>query len=161
MVAGSVSNEIKSPIAPGRLWKAMVKDSHNLMPKLLPDIISSIVILEGDGGVGTIRQSNFSQAIKEYSYWKDRVDAVDDQKHIFKYSVIEGGLIGKKVKSTSFELKFDAAADAGSVCKLSGEYETIEDRLPTEEETKEMIGGMIGMFKAVEGYLLANPDAYA
>ncbi|KAJ8646740.1 hypothetical protein MRB53_008488 [Persea americana] len=44
----------------GRLWKAMVKDSHNLMPKLLPDIISSIVILKGDVGVGTIRQSNFS-----------------------------------------------------------------------------------------------------
>ncbi|KAJ8646741.1 hypothetical protein MRB53_008489 [Persea americana] len=147
MVAGSVSNEIKSPIAPGRLWKAMVKDSHNLMPKLLPDIISIIVILKGDGGVGTIRQSNFSP--------------VDDQKHIFKYSVIKGGLIGKKVKSTSFELKFDAATDGGSVCKLSGEYETIEDRLPTEEETKEMIGGMIGMFKAVEGFLLANPDAYA
>ncbi|KAJ8646744.1 hypothetical protein MRB53_008492 [Persea americana] len=148
-------------ISIGRLWKAMAKDSHNLMPKLLPDIISSIVILQEDGGVGTIRQSNFSPAIKEFSYWKDRVDAVDDQKHIFKYSVIEGGLIGKKVKSTSFELKFNEATDGGSVCKLSGEYETIEDRLPTEEETKEMIGGMIGMFKAVEGYLLANPDAYA
>ncbi|KAJ8646749.1 hypothetical protein MRB53_008497 [Persea americana] len=66
-----------------------------------------------------------------------------------------------QVKSTSFELKFNEATDGGSVCKLSGEYETIEDRLPTEEETEEMIGGMIGMFKAVEGYLLANPDAYA
>lgn len=38
------------------------------------------------------------------------MDAVDDQKHVFKYSVIEGGLIGKKMKSTSFELKFEAAA---------------------------------------------------
>lgn len=47
------------------------------------------------------------------------------------------------------------------MCKLNGEFETIEDTLPTQEETKEMIGGMIGMFKAVEGYLLANPDAYA
>ena len=60
MVAGSVSNEILSAVAPERLWKAIVKDSTSLMPKLLPDLISSIVILEGDGGVGTIRKSNFS-----------------------------------------------------------------------------------------------------
>lgn len=66
-----------------------------------------------------------------------------------------------KAKSTSFELKFEAAAGGGSACKLNGEFETIEDNLPAQQETKEMIGGMIGMFKAVEGYLLANPDAYA
>lgn len=61
MVAGSVSNEILSAVAPERLWKAIVKeDSTSLMPKLLPDLISSIVIVEGDGGVGTIRKSNFS-----------------------------------------------------------------------------------------------------
>lgn len=56
MVAGTVSNEIASPVSPARLWKAIVKDSHNLMP----DIISSIASLEGDGGPGTIRQSNFT-----------------------------------------------------------------------------------------------------
>ena len=60
MVASTVSNEILSPVTPSRLWKAVVKDSHNLMPKLMPDIISSIVILEGNGGIGTIRQSNFT-----------------------------------------------------------------------------------------------------
>ncbi|KAJ8627930.1 hypothetical protein MRB53_021237 [Persea americana] len=132
MVTSTVSNEIPSPVAPSRLWKAIVKESHNLMPKLMPDIISSIVLLEGNGGVGTIRQSNFTS----------------------------GGLIGKKVKSTSFELKFEDGADGGSVCKFKGEYETIEDCLPTEDETKEMMGSMVGMFKAIEGYLIANPDVY-
>ena len=60
MVAGVVNNEIVSVVSPARLWKAIVKDSHNLMPKLMPDIILSIVVLEGSGGVGTIRQSNFT-----------------------------------------------------------------------------------------------------
>ncbi|KAJ8627932.1 hypothetical protein MRB53_021239 [Persea americana] len=160
MVVSIVSNEILSPVAPSRIWKAIAKDSHNLMPKLMPDIISSIVLLEGNGGVGTIRQSNFTSAIKDFSYWKDRVEAIDDEKRVFKYSVIEGGLIGKKVKSTSFELRFEDGADGGSVCKFKGEYEAIEDSLPTEDETKEMIGSMVGMFKAIEGYLIANPDVY-
>ncbi|RWR76674.1 major pollen allergen Bet v 1-F/I [Cinnamomum micranthum f. kanehirae] len=161
MVAGSVSNEVMSQVAPERLWKAIVKDSPNLMPKLLPELVSSIVILEGDGGVGTIRQSNFTSVAKDFTYWKDRVDAIDDQKRVFNYSVIEGGLIGKKVKSTSFELKFEPAADGGSVCKFNAKFEPMEDSLPTEEVTKEIMEGMTGMFKAIEGYLLANPGAYA
>ena len=99
-------------------------------------------------------------AIKDFSYWKDRVEAIDDEKRVFKYSVIEGGLIGKKVKSTLFELRFEDGADGGSVCKFKGEYETIEDSLQTEDETKEMMGSMVGMFKAIEGYLIANPDVY-
>ena len=99
--------------------------------------------------------------MKEFNYWKDRVDATDDQKHIFKYSVIEGGLIGKKVKSTSFELKFEPATGGGSLCKFCAEFEPIEDNLPTEDITKEIMGGMTGMFKAIEGYLLENPEAYA
>lgn len=80
---------------------------------------------------------------------------------MFRYSVIEGGLIGKKVKSTSFELKFEARTDGGSIRKLNGEYDTIEDSLPAEAETKEMMGSMVSMFKAIEGYLVANPGAYA
>ncbi|XP_058111818.1 pathogenesis-related protein STH-2-like [Magnolia sinica] len=160
MVAGTVGHEILSPISPSRLWKAMVKDSHNLMPKLMPEIISSIVILEGDGGVGTIRQSNFADAIKDFSYWKDRIDEIDDNNRLFKYSVIEGGLLGKKVKSTTFILEFKDGIDGGSICKFHGEFETVEGNLPKEEETKEMMGNMAGMFKAVEGYLLENPNAY-
>lgn len=111
--------------------------------------------------MGVILLYVYNAVIKDFSYWKDRVDAVDDENRMFKYSVIEGGLIGKKVKSTSFELKFEARADGGSICKLNGEYETIEDILPTEAEAKEMMGSMVAMFKAVEGYLVANPDAYA
>ncbi|XXG60823.1 hypothetical protein AAC387_Pa04g2638 [Persea americana] len=29
-------------------------------------------------------------AIKDFSYWKDRVDAIDEESRVFKYSVIEG-----------------------------------------------------------------------
>ncbi|RWR79583.1 major pollen allergen Bet v 1-F/I [Cinnamomum micranthum f. kanehirae] len=167
MVAGSVSNEVLSQVAPERLWKAIVKDSPSLMPKLLPELVSSIVILEGDGGVGTIRQSNFTSGNTLYigrisiSRFGFNLGPTSRMQLMINYSVIEGGLIGKKVKSTSFELKFEPATDGGSVCKLNAEFESMEDGLPTEEVTKEIMGGMTGMFKAIEGYLLANPEAYA
>ncbi|RWR93474.1 major pollen allergen Aln g 1-like protein [Cinnamomum micranthum f. kanehirae] len=80
---------------------------------------------------------------------------------VFKYSAIEGSLIGKNLKSTSFELKFEAGTSEGRVCKLKGDYEAIEASLPTKAETKEMMGTMVAMFKAAEGYLVTNPDVYA
>ncbi|XP_068636287.1 major strawberry allergen Fra a 1.08-like [Aristolochia californica] len=160
MVLGTVSNEIVSAVPVPRLWKALVKDSSSLIPKILPEVISKIAILEGDGGVGIIVHTDFNPAVKELRYWKHRVDTIDDENFVFLYSIIEGGLIGKKVKSTWFELKFEGNPDGTTSCKLLGEFDTLGKTLPLEEE-KEMMGGMVGMFKAVEGYLLANPNAYA
>lgn len=61
MVLGSIVGEYKSPIAVERLWKALICDAHNFMPKALPQVISSIDLLEGDGGVGTIKKFNFTE----------------------------------------------------------------------------------------------------
>ena len=60
MVTRTIVDEYKSPIAIERLWRAVTVDAHNLMPKILPQIISSIEILEGDGGVGTIKKFNLT-----------------------------------------------------------------------------------------------------
>ena len=46
---------------PSRIFKALILDGDNLVPKLLPQIIKSIEIVEGDGGAGTIKQMNFAE----------------------------------------------------------------------------------------------------
>ena len=53
------TKEYASPIPPSRLFKASIIDSHNLIPKLMPQGIKSIEFVEGDGGVGSIKQINF------------------------------------------------------------------------------------------------------
>lgn len=57
------SDEFTSPISPARLFKALILDSNNLIPKLMPQVIRSIEFVEGDGGVGSIRQINFQEGI--------------------------------------------------------------------------------------------------
>ena len=54
------TDEHTSIIPPSRIFKAAILDSHNLMPKLLPDAIKSIKLIKGDGGAGSIKQTNFS-----------------------------------------------------------------------------------------------------
>jgi len=47
----------------------------------------------------------------------------------------------------------------GSICRSSTKYYTIEDNEINKEEIKSDKERSVGVFKATETYLLANPDA--
>lgn len=48
-----------SSLTPERLFRALVLDGYNLIPKVAPNAVKSTEILEGDGGVGTIKKITF------------------------------------------------------------------------------------------------------
>lgn len=54
------TQEFVTPVSPARMFKALIEDSHVLVPKLVPQSVKSIEFVEGDGGVRSIRQTNFS-----------------------------------------------------------------------------------------------------
>ncbi|BFG15018.1 hypothetical protein CerSpe_012920 [Prunus speciosa] len=81
-----------SVIAPPRLFKALVLDADNLVPKIAPQAVKSAEIVEGDGGVGTIKKTSFGEG-SEYSYVKHQVDALDKDNFVYN-----GGSI---IKNTS------------------------------------------------------------
>ena len=57
----SYAEELPCPIAPARIFKALIVDSNKLLPKLLPQFIASIDVIQGDGGSGSIEQVNFTE----------------------------------------------------------------------------------------------------
>jgi len=61
-------DETTSIVAPARLYKALVTDSDNLIPKVI-DAIQSIEIVEGNGGAGTIKKLTFVEG--QYRYVKN------------------------------------------------------------------------------------------
>ncbi|KVI09515.1 Bet v I domain-containing protein [Cynara cardunculus var. scolymus] len=71
------TDEHTSSVSPARTFKASIVDSHNLMPKLLPDATKSINIVKGDGGAGSIKENSHNlmpkllpEAIKSISFIK-------------------------------------------------------------------------------------------
>ena len=52
-------SEYSSTVGPARLFKALILDADNLIPKIAPQAIESVEILEGDGGPGTIKKITF------------------------------------------------------------------------------------------------------
>jgi len=153
------TQESTAKVAPGRMFKGLILDSHNLIPKLTPHSIKSVEIIEGDGGVGTIKQTNFPDGAP-FKYVKHRTDTLDLENFSSKYTLFEGDVLGDKLESVTYDAKIEAI-DGGCVCKLTSYYHTKGDIVLTEEEIKPGKERANEMFKKVEEYLLANPHVYA
>ncbi|KAI3469329.1 hypothetical protein Pfo_025992 [Paulownia fortunei] len=152
--------EVTSSIPPARLFKAFILDADNLIPKVLPQAFKSFEILEGDGGVGTVKLITFGEG-SQFKSAKHRIDGIDEENHIFKYSVIEGDALGEVLESISYVVKIEAGPDGGSVCKTTSTYHTKGDKHHiTEDKIKEGKEKAKAIFKAVEAHLHAHPHAY-
>merc|ERR1712183_788855 len=126
-------SETTTVITPARLFKAFVLDADNLIPKVAPQAIKSSEIIEGSGGPGTIKKITFGEG-SQFNYVKHRIDEIDNANFIYACTLIEGDAISETLEKIAYEIKLDQIK-AG------------------KEEAS-------GIFKAVEAYLLANPDAY-
>ncbi|CAN6551303.1 unnamed protein product [Malus baccata var. baccata] len=150
--------EFASVCAPARLYNALVLDADNLIPKIAPQAVKTAEILEGDGGVGTIKKISFGEG-SEYSYVKHKVDGIDKDNFLYSYSLIEGDVISDKIEKISYETKL-VASGSGSVIKSTSHYHTKGDVEIKEEHVKAGKERAHGLFKLIENYLVANPDAY-
>ncbi|KAF5737018.1 Pathogenesis-related protein 10.5 [Tripterygium wilfordii] len=146
-------------VAPSKLFKAYVLDGVNFFPKVIP-AIKSVEILEGDGGAGTIKKITYAGADNQATYVKYKIELVDQETFSYNYSIIEGDVLRGALEKISSENKIVASADGGSIWKSTITYHTKGDIVIPEDKLNEAKEKATAMFKAVEAYLLANPDAY-
>nr|AAS73005.1 PR10-5-like protein [Gossypium barbadense] len=148
--------ESTSPVAPARLFKAFSLEADKVWPKAAPQAVKSVEV-EANPGPGSIVKINFAEGLP-FQYMKHQIGGHDDKNLSYSYSLIEGGPLGDKLEKISYDNKFEAAAGGGSLCKSSMKFYTVGDYVITEDEIKAQIKGSEGVYKAVEAYLLANPD---
>ncbi|XP_020589409.1 LOW QUALITY PROTEIN: glutamate receptor 2.3-like [Phalaenopsis equestris] len=143
--------------------QAIAFDAYNLVPKVVPDFVSSIELSKGDGGLGTVLKLNFTKAMKKFRFTKEKIEVLDPEKHVIKYTIIEGGHVGLKLKSysISIEVRLEAVNNSEALVKLNLEYDTIENTPLSVEEEEGIMKDIVLMLKAIEGYLIENPTSYA
>ncbi|KAL5701033.1 hypothetical protein ACHQM5_026415 [Ranunculus cassubicifolius] len=156
MAIVAFSEVIPSAVPAAKLFKANVLDAHILSPKALPEIVASATFL-GDGGVGSVRQFNFTEVVP-YGFIKERIDIIDNGKFMCKFTSIGGGDIGKKLETATSDIKVESTSDGGSIYMLSVEYIPLPGIDYSEADIEGVKNAMVGMFKAIEGYLIANPN---
>uniref|UniRef100_A0A2N9HAW1 Bet v I/Major latex protein domain-containing protein n=1 Tax=Fagus sylvatica TaxID=28930 RepID=A0A2N9HAW1_FAGSY len=130
--------ETTTVITPARLFKAFVLDADNLIPKVAPQAIKS----------------------SQFNYVKHRIDEIDNANFTYAYTLIEGDAISETLEKIAYEIKLVASPDGGSILKSTSKYHTKGDHEIKEDQIKAGKEKASGLFKAVEAYLLANPDAY-
>ncbi|KAF7850817.1 hypothetical protein BT93_L4977 [Corymbia citriodora subsp. variegata] len=154
------SQEYTSAVAPSRMFKALILDSHNVIPKIVPEGIKSMEFIEGDGGVGSIKQTNFGESA-HIKYTKHKIDALDVENFYCKYTLIESDVKFDKIVFVVYEVKFVASDNGGCVCKMTSEYHSKDNAELKEDDIKQGKDRAMGLYKSVEEYLLTNPNACA
>ncbi|TKY54192.1 LlR18A protein [Spatholobus suberectus] len=145
-----------STVAPAKLYKAFAKDSDTIIPKVI-ETIQSIEIVEGNGGPGTIKKLTAVEGGKTI-YVLHKVEAIDEANLVYNYSLVGGTGLEDILEKVSFETKVLPGPDGGSLGKISVKYHTKGDAALSEEVREGKKAKGIALFKAVEGYVLANPD---
>ncbi|KHN26515.1 Major allergen Pru ar 1 [Glycine soja] len=160
MVVLTFTDEFTSSVQPRRLFKALILDAPNLIPKLMPEAIKNVQLAEGNGGPGSIQEITIAEGgnIKQL---KHRIDAIDLEKLTYSYAVIDGDAALEKVDSISHEIKFEATEEGGCKTKNVSKYHPKEGVDVKEEDFKAAREEGLALLKVVDAYLVANPEAYA
>ncbi|KAF1882431.1 hypothetical protein Lal_00039079 [Lupinus albus] len=169
MAVLTFTDESTTTVQAERLFKSLILDAHNLIPKLLPQAIKKVELVQGNGGPGSIQEITikliigcaFNVAGDNIKHLKHRIDALDKENLAYSYTVIEGDSVLEKVDSVSHEIKFEATAEGGSKTKNISKYQPKEGVDIKEEDFKADREEASTILKVVEAYLVANPEAYA
>ncbi|GAA0162959.1 hypothetical protein LIER_18942 [Lithospermum erythrorhizon] len=145
--------EFRSSISQSRWFSAHILDGDNLLPKIVPEIIKDVEILEGDGGPGTIKLIHFAED-NQLKNIKHRVDKLDEDSYEYSYSIIEGDALMDVLKVISCDIKIvPSAVDGGSIFKMSNKYHTKGDAQLKEEDINFGKEYTLAICKAIEAYL--------
>ncbi|KAG4210493.1 hypothetical protein ERO13_A02G052600v2 [Gossypium hirsutum] len=146
-------------IPPAKMFKACILDGDTLIPKIGPQAFKSVEYIEGNVEAGSIKKVTFGEG-SQFKYMKQKVEAIDKENFVYIYSVVEGDALMNKLEKITYETKLEASPNGGAVCRTTSKYYTIGDFELKEEGIKAGKYKALGTFKAIEAYMLENPNAY-
>ncbi|XP_058763622.1 phytohormone-binding protein CSBP-like [Vicia villosa] len=107
------------------LWHALSKDLIVTIPKIIPNIVKDLKVIEGGGGVGTVLLFTFFSGVSPVSYQKEKITEIDDSSHEIGLQVIEGGYLNQGFSYYKTSFKLSAIGDDKTLVnvKISYDYE--------------------------------------
>jgi len=87
-----------------------------------------------------------------------KLEAVDEANLGYNYSIVGGTGLDESLEKVEFETNIVAGSDGGSIVKISVKYHTKGDAVLSDAVRDETKTKGTGLIKAIEGYVLANPN---
>ncbi|KAM5567000.1 MLP-like protein 31 [Rosa sericea] len=121
-----------------------------LLPKICPDMIKDLRVLEGDWGtVGSVKQWTYVAAGNS-EIAKETVEAMDEKAKSITFKTVDGSLL-KVYKNMKATVQVTAKAGGCSSVKWSIEYEKLNEDSPPPNKYLDFV---LILNKKVDAYLL-------
>ncbi|GAU45851.1 hypothetical protein TSUD_371470 [Trifolium subterraneum] len=135
------------------LWAAQSKDFMLIAPKVLPNIVKDVQLIEGDGGVGTVLIFNFLPGISPVNYQRELITEFDEVSHEIGLQVVEGGYLNQGLSYYKTTFQFSAITENKTLVnvKISYDHESDIDEKVKPTKTSQSTLFYLGR---LENYLL-------
>jgi len=139
-----------------RAWR-IAKNSQDLVPRLMPQVFSSIDLVQGDGSVGSVYEITMGPGVpgRRGKKVKERVDMLDDDTHTLTHTTLEGG--DPRYSSFSSSINYEPGPYPDSTIRTWTARYTVSpgsNAAPPEE----MLQLTHKITEAIHSYAADNPD---
>ncbi|KAL6591855.1 hypothetical protein ACP70R_049718 [Stipagrostis hirtigluma subsp. patula] len=151
---GSLCHEFETDLAAANVWEVygglLV---GQLIPKLLPELLSKVELGEGDGGVGTVLLVTTAPApgTKGSATYKEKFIKINNENYIKEAAVIEGGILDHGFRKYLMRIEIVRNEDKSSIIRSTIEYEVDEEH--KSNASLASTNGLAAVAEAVTKYI--------
>ncbi|XP_068667841.1 phytohormone-binding protein CSBP-like [Aristolochia californica] len=119
-----VKGQAKVGVAVEKLWKALAVEPSSVLPRAVPNLIKSVEVLEGDGGLDTIMIFHFGPDLPpSMAYQKEKIVEYNEAERQIGLEVIEGGRLVHGFNSYTTFFKLAGIGDGETLVDITVQYE--------------------------------------
>ncbi|OEL17879.1 hypothetical protein BAE44_0021102 [Dichanthelium oligosanthes] len=145
---GSLCHEFQTDLPATDVWEVYGSlVLGQLVPELLPQVLSKVELVEGDGGVGTVLLVTFPPAGK----YKEKFTMVDNEKYIKEAAVIEGGFLDLGFKKYVVRFEIVGQEDGTTIIRSTIEYKV--DAEHTSNASLVSTGALVAIAETITKYI--------
>ncbi|XP_004295884.1 PREDICTED: phytohormone-binding protein-like [Fragaria vesca subsp. vesca] len=147
-----IKTETKVGVGIAALWKALSKDLRFLAPKIAPNLIKDVELIEGDGtSTGTVLLFSFGTDASNIVYQEEKIVELDESLHRFGLQVLKGGHLNHGFSSYKTSFQLAGIQEQETLVSITVTYESaVEDTTMPSKSTQ----ASIAFIKSLESYLL-------
>uniref|UniRef100_A0ACD5YY86 Uncharacterized protein n=1 Tax=Avena sativa TaxID=4498 RepID=A0ACD5YY86_AVESA len=127
---GSLYHEFQTDLPAAEVWEVygglLI---GQLVPQLLPDMLSKVELVDGDGGVGTVLLLTFPPGTPGLESYKEKFIKVDNENYVKEAIVVEGGFLDYGFTKYLVRFEITDKTDETSVIRSTIEYEVDEEHI--------------------------------
>ncbi|EOY10116.1 MLP-like protein 423, putative [Theobroma cacao] len=144
---GHLSQDTQVAVPAAVIWDVYgTLELGRLVNKLLGDVIGSVEVIEGDGGVGTLIKVTFRPGSPVDGYMIEKFTKVDDENRVKETEIVEGGYKALGRRKMRGHLSQDTAVEVPAAVIWD-----VYRGLQLGKLADELLGDVVGKVEVVQG----------